>query len=51
MEIAKLPENVPTATNSFVIFVVLCLYIFGGMAFAKFMQGRKAKRRSEAVSD
>jgi uncharacterized membrane protein len=40
-----LPENVPTPTNSFVIFVVLCLFIFGGIAFAKFMQDRKEKRR------
>jgi hypothetical protein len=42
-----LPENVPTPTNSFVIFVVLCVFIICGMAFAKFMQHREAKRRSE----
>jgi|307.fasta_scaffold03661_2 hypothetical protein len=39
-----LPENVPTPANSFVIFVVLCLFILGGIAFAKFMQNREAKR-------
>jgi hypothetical protein len=39
-----LPENVPTATNSFVILAVLCLLLFGGIAFAEFMQRReKAK--------
>ena len=42
-----LPENVPTAANSFVIFVVLCLFILGGIAFAKFMQNREAKRRGD----
>jgi hypothetical protein len=41
------PENVPTPTNAFVIFVVLCLFIFGGMVFAKFMQRRGAKRRGD----
>jgi hypothetical protein len=45
--IAKLPENLPTPTNGFVIFVVLCLFIFGGMAFAKFRQRRDAKRRGD----
>jgi hypothetical protein len=35
---AGVPDNLPTPTNSFVIFVVLCLFIFGLMAFAKFMQ-------------
>jgi len=39
------PDNLPTPTNSFVIFVVLCLFIFGLMAFAKFMQQRERKRR------
>jgi glucose dehydrogenase len=43
--IVKLPENVPTPANGFVIFVVLCLFIIAGMAFAKFMQEREAKRR------
>jgi hypothetical protein len=43
---ASLPENhpMPTIANSFAHFVVLCLLIFGGMAFAKFMQGRKRKQ-------
>jgi len=40
-----LPENVPTPANSFVI--VLCLFILGGIAFAKFMQNREAKRRGD----
>jgi hypothetical protein len=43
--IVKLPENVLTPANGFVIFVVLCLLIIAGMAFAKFMQEREAKRR------
>lgn len=47
MQVQGLPENVPTPTNSFVIFVVLCLFILGGMAFAKFMQDREAKRRGD----
>jgi len=34
-----LVQNVPT--NSFVIFAVLCLFIFVGMAFAKLMERRK----------
>jgi len=42
---ARVPDNLPTPTNSFVIFVVLCLFIFGLMAFAKFMQQRERKRR------
>src|SRR5262249_21191378 len=42
-----LPENVPIPTNSFVIFMVLCLFIFGGVAFAKFMQHCEAKRRGD----
>jgi hypothetical protein len=42
-----LPENVPMPTNSFVIFVVLCLLILGGIAFAEFMQRRDAKRRGD----
>jgi hypothetical protein len=42
-----LPENVPTPTNSFVIFVVLCLFIVAGIAFAKFMEHREAKRRGD----
>jgi hypothetical protein len=41
---AGLPENL-TPTNSIAIFVVLCLYIFGLMAFAKFTQQRERKRR------
>jgi hypothetical protein len=43
--LAGLPENLPTPTNSIVVFVVLCLFIFGLMAFAKFMQQRELKRR------
>ena len=43
----QVPENVPTPTNSFIIFVVLCLFIFGGMAFAKFMQQRKKAKTSD----
>jgi hypothetical protein len=39
-----LPENVPMHTNSFVIFVVLCLLIFALMSFAKFMERRERKR-------
>ncbi len=42
---AYLPENVPTATNSIVIFVVLCSFVFGGMAFAKVMEQREQKRK------
>ena len=42
-----LPENVPTPTNSFVIFVMLCLFIFGGMALAKVMQGQQGKGRGD----
>src|SRR5215471_4327017 len=42
---ARVPDNLPTPTNSFVIFVMLCLFVFGLMAFAKFMQQRERKRR------
>jgi flagellar biogenesis protein FliO len=42
---ARLRENLPTPTNSIVLFVVLCLFVFGMMAFAKFMQQRERKRR------
>jgi Na+/H+ antiporter NhaC len=49
MEIARLPENLPTPTNSFVILVVLCIFIFGGMAFAKFMEKRERKRLGNKV--
>ena len=42
-----LPENVPTPINSFVIVVVLCLLILGGIAFAEFIQWREAKRRGD----
>jgi hypothetical protein len=38
---ARLPENLPMPTNSFLIFVVLCIFVFGGMAFAKFMGRRE----------
>jgi len=40
-----LPENIPTPTNSIVVLVVLCLFILGLMAFAKFMEQRERKRR------
>jgi len=42
---ARLPDNLPTPTNSIVLFVMLCLFVFGLMAFAKFMQQRERKRR------
>jgi len=42
---AGLPDNLPTPTNSIVIFVMLCLFVFGLMAYAKFMQQREQKRR------
>jgi hypothetical protein len=45
MDTARLPENVPTPTNSIAIFVLLCLCIFGLMALAKFMQRREKKQR------
>jgi hypothetical protein len=41
---ARLPENLPTPTNSIVLFAVLCLFVFGLMAFAKLMQRRERKR-------
>ena len=41
-----LPETVPTATNSFVIFAVLSLLILGGIAFAEFMHQRREAERS-----
>jgi hypothetical protein len=37
----QVPENLPTSTNSIAIFVVLCIFFFGGMAFAKFMGRRE----------
>ena len=37
----QVPENLPTSTNSIAIFVVLCIFVFGGMAFAKFMVRRE----------
>ena len=33
-----------TLINSIAILVVLCVLLFGGMAFAKFMERREAKR-------
>jgi hypothetical protein len=48
---ARLPENLPKPTNSIVLFVVLCLFIFGLMAFAKFMQQRERKRGCVTVHD
>jgi len=50
MDAARLPENVPTPTNSIAIFVVLCLSIFGLMAFAKFMERRGRKRLGNKVA-
>jgi hypothetical protein len=44
---ARLPENLPTPTNSIVLFVVVCLFVFGMTAFAKFMQRRERKRRND----
>ena len=44
---ARLPENLPTPTNNIVLFVVLCLFVFGLMAFAKFMQRRERKRHDD----
>jgi len=41
----QLPDNLPTPTNGIVLFVMLCLCVFGLMAFAKFMQQRDGKRR------
>jgi hypothetical protein len=45
METARVPENLPTPAN--VIFVVLCLFIFGLAAFAKFIEtaGAEATRQ------
>jgi cytoskeletal protein CcmA (bactofilin family) len=40
----RVPDNLPTPTNSFVIFVVLCLFIFGAMAFIKLRERRERKR-------
>jgi len=42
---ARLPDNLPTPTNSIVLFVMLGLFVFGLMAFAKFTQQRERKRR------
>jgi hypothetical protein len=37
----QVPENLPTSTNGIAIFVVLCIFVFGGMVFAKFMGRRE----------
>ena len=50
METARVPENLPTPANSFVVFVVLCLFIFGLIAFAKFMEQRGRKRLGNKVA-
>ena len=42
-----LVDNVPTLTNSIAILVVLCVFLFGGMAFAKFMEQRDANRSGD----
>jgi hypothetical protein len=36
-----LAQNVPTPMNSIAVLLVLCVFLFGGMAFAKFMERRK----------
>jgi Sec-independent protein secretion pathway component TatC len=36
-----LANNVPTTTNSIAVLVVLCVFLFGGMAIAKFMERRE----------
>jgi Sec-independent protein secretion pathway component TatC len=36
-----LVDNVPTPTNSIAVLVVLCVFLFGGMAIAKFMERRE----------
>jgi hypothetical protein len=36
-----LAQNVPTPTNSIAVLLVLCVFLFGGMAFAKFMERRE----------
>jgi hypothetical protein len=38
-----LVDNVPTPTNSIAVLVVLCVFLFGGMAFAKFVERRAPK--------
>jgi hypothetical protein len=45
--IAKSPENMPIATNSIVVFVVLCLFVLGGTGFAKLMEQRQQRRRDD----
>jgi hypothetical protein len=40
----RVPDNLPIPTNGIVIFVMLCLFVFGLLAFAKFMQQRERKR-------
>ena len=35
-----LVDNVPTPTNSMAVLLVLCVFLFGGMAFAKFIERR-----------
>jgi hypothetical protein len=42
---AGLPDNLPMPTNSIAVLVLLCLFVFGLIAFAKFMQQRERKRR------
>jgi hypothetical protein len=42
-----LADNVPTPTNSIAVLVVLCVFLFGGMAFAKFMERREANRSGD----
>jgi hypothetical protein len=48
METAQLPDNLPiTPTNSFTMFVVLCLFIFGAMAFTELKERRQRKQRGK----
>ena len=46
---ARLPENVPVLgmPNGIIQFIVLCLLIFGLMAFANFKQERERERRDD----
>jgi hypothetical protein len=47
----RLPENLPTPTNSMVLFVVLFLFLFGLMALAKYMQWRESKRGEDRMAE
>jgi hypothetical protein len=47
----RVPDNLPTPTNGIVIFVMLCLFVFGLMAFAKFMQHGNGSGLIEGFQD